>query len=64
MDPLRVAGLLPQGFAAPQAKVPIFSFVAPRLVEECLAALPSRAFQQTPKKPAEEPDPAQEPGYQ
>jgi hypothetical protein len=44
-DPLRAAGLIPAGFVAPQSKVPTFSFVAPRLVEEFLAALPARVIQ-------------------
>jgi hypothetical protein len=46
MDPLRAAGPIPQGFVAPQSKVSTFSFVAPRFVEEFLAALPARVFQQ------------------
>ncbi|MEN9283110.1 MAG: hypothetical protein RLZZ179_603 [Verrucomicrobiota bacterium] len=46
MDPLRAAGPIPEGFVAPQSKVSTFSFVAPRLVEEFLAALPVRVLQQ------------------
>jgi hypothetical protein len=46
MDPLRAAGLFPEGVVAPQSKVSTFSFVAPCLVEKSLAALPVRVFQQ------------------
>jgi hypothetical protein len=49
--PLRAAGPIPQGFVAPQAKVSTFSFVASRLVEEFLAALPPRVLQQAPRPP-------------
>jgi uncharacterized protein YjbJ (UPF0337 family) len=48
-DPLRAAGLLPEGFVAPQSKVSTFSFIAPRLVEEFPGALPVRVLQQTAK---------------
>jgi hypothetical protein len=51
MDPLRAAGLIPEGFVAPQSKVSTFSFVAPRLVEEFLAAPPGRVLQQAPHRP-------------
>jgi hypothetical protein len=47
-DPLRATGLLPEAFVAPQSKVSTFSFVAPRLVEEFLVALPVRVLQQAP----------------
>jgi hypothetical protein len=46
MDPLRAAGLIPEGFVAPQSKVSTFSFVAPCVMEEFLAALPARVLQQ------------------
>ncbi|MEN9283123.1 MAG: hypothetical protein RLZZ179_616, partial [Verrucomicrobiota bacterium] len=46
MDPLRAAGLIPEGFVAPQSKVSTFSFGAPRLTEKLLAALPVRVIQQ------------------
>jgi hypothetical protein len=39
--------LIPEGFVAPQAKVSAFSFIAPRLVEEFLAALPARVLQKS-----------------
>ena len=45
MDNLRAAGPIPQGFVALQSKVPTFFFVAPRLLEEFLAALPARDLQ-------------------
>ena len=45
-SPAGGGGLIPEGFVAPQSKVSAFSFVAPRLVEEFLAALPARVFQQ------------------
>ncbi len=48
-DPLRAADLLPKGFVAPQSKVSTFSLVAPRLVEEFLAAVPAPVLQQAPK---------------
>ena len=38
------AGPIPEGFVAPQSKVSTFFFVASRLVEEFLAALPSPGF--------------------
>jgi hypothetical protein len=44
IDPLRAAGLIPEGFVAPQLKVPTFFFVASRLVEKFLAALTVRDF--------------------
>jgi hypothetical protein len=50
-DPRRAAGHIPVGFGAPQANVLTFSVVAPRLVEECLAALPARVFQQALRRP-------------
>jgi len=48
-DRLQEAGHFPQGFVAPQSKVSTFSFVAPCLVEEILAALPARVLEQAPE---------------
>lgn len=40
MAPLRMAGLIAEGFVAPQSKISTFSFAAPRLVEDFFASLP------------------------
>ena len=44
--------LLQRSFDAPQSTIPIFSFVAPGLMEEVLVALPTRVLQQTPRDPS------------